>query len=196
MKQVILAIALVVAPCAFVQASAQGQFFPKLEEKDTRDPAIMQAIEDYMTAKNGNHTLKKFRTGPKETQPLGQYYEEPNFAFKSDYAKLTIDQQAKFAYDLNQYRKSAGLDWETQHPRTVDWKYMPYEKQHDFAEFYWLRNSSEFKNSGILDKGTFIYESLIDATEIYLAYRRTLSTSVDTVIYGDSAIQHLIKKDP
>ncbi|MBU6454383.1 MAG: hypothetical protein KGS72_21625 [Cyanobacteria bacterium REEB67] len=196
MKRAILAIALVLAPVGFLQPGAQAQFVPKLEERDTRDQTVMQAIEDYMTARNGNHTLKKFRYGVDEKQPLGQYYQEPNFAFKSDYAKLSTDQQAKFAYDLNQYRKAAGLDWETQHPRTVDWKYMPYEKQHDFAEFYWLRNSPEFKNCGILDKSRFIYESLIDATEIYLAYRRTVSTSADTVIYGDSAIQHLIKKDP
>jgi hypothetical protein len=100
MKLALLAIALVMAPCAFVQPSAQAQFLPKLEEKDTRDPAVMQAIEDYMTARNNNHTLKKFRYGSDEKHPLGQYYQEPNFAFKSDYAKLSLEQQAKFAYDL------------------------------------------------------------------------------------------------
>lgn len=195
-KRAILATALVLTPFGFVQPSTQGQSLSTLEVKDTRNQAVMQAIEAYMTAGNGNHILKKARYGSDEKQPLGQYYLEPNFAFKSDYAKLTIEQQANFAYDLNEYRKAAGLDWETQHPRTVDWKYMTYDRQHDFAEFYWLRNSTEFKNLGILDKSRFIHESLIDATEIYLAYRRTISTSADTVVYGDSAIQHLIKKEP
>jgi hypothetical protein len=181
---------------ALTVTAAQAQFFPKLEEKDTRDPAVMQAIEDFMTAKNNDHTLKKFRTGPKEDKPLGQYFQEPNFAFKSDYANLTTDQQAKFAYDLNEYRKTAGLDWETIHKIPGDWHYMPYEKQSDFAQFYWLRNAPGFKDLGIIDKERFIYESLIDATEIYLIYRRKLQSSADTVIYCDSAVQHLIKKEP
>jgi hypothetical protein len=197
MKQAILAIALVLTPCLFVQPSQQAQAqAPTLAEKDTRDPAVMRAIEDYMMANNNNHTLKKYRYGPKERQPLGNYYQEPYFAFKSDYANLSTDQQAKFAYDLNQFRKSLGYDWETIHPTTTDWRYMPYDKQRDFAQFYWQRNAPGFKDLGILDKDRFIDESLLDGTEIYLAYRRMLTSSADTVIYGDSAIQHLIKQKP
>lgn len=186
----------VLVSMALTAGAVQAQFFPKLEEKDTRDPAVMQAITDYMTAKNNNHTLKKFRYGKEEKQPLGNYYQEPFGPFKSDYAKLSVDQQAKFAYDLNQFRKTLGLDWETQHAKTVDWKYAPYEKQSDFAQFYWLRNAPGFKDLGIIDKNRFIDESLIDGTEIYLAYRRLLASSSDTASYGVSAIQHLIKKEP
>lgn len=194
LKKYVLAVTLSIS--IFAATAAQAQFFPKLEEKDTRDQTVMQAIEDYMTAKNNNHILKKYRYGTDEKQPLGQYSQEPYFAFKTPYTNLSIDQQAKFAYDLNQYRKTMGLDWETVHKKPGDFQYMKYDKQHDFAEFYWLRNAPEFKNLGIIEKEKFINESLIDATQIYLAYGRTMASSADTVAYGDAAIQHLIKKEP
>jgi hypothetical protein len=178
-----------------ISAPTYAQFIPKLEETDTRDQAVMSSLVQSVADAPGNydHSLSSLRYGIKRDKPLGQYMCAPEVEFKSDYKKLSPELQAKFAYDLHQFLKNAGYDWPTVR-RKIDFAFMPYEKQNDFAQFYFLRYYPPFKDLGFLYKDGFLNDALIDAHNIYGWYMRKEWGSADYTVFEDACVQQVIKK--
>lgn len=189
-------LALTLLLAAVIPISAIAQFIPKLEEVDTRDQAVIQTLMRNITIKPnepGDHMTASLRQGPGYPKPLGQYLVQPNTEFKSDYKNVPPEIQVKFAYDLHEHLKNAGFDWPTVH-KQYDFKFMPYEKQREWSEFWWLRNYPAYKDLGFLFKDGFLHDSIIDATNVYGLYGRKAWSSADYVIFEDASVAHVVKK--
>lgn len=184
-KKLILSLAFI----AMLIPPTMAQFIPKLEEVDARDKQVMAGL--YSTV--SNPTFIAIRGGGATGKPLGQYLVEPNVVFKSDYKGLPIELQVKFAYDLHEHLKAAGRDWPAMQ-RNTQLNYEPYDKQREFAEFYFRRNYEPFKSMGIFFIDGFLNDALIDATNIYNYFYRQGHSSANYIIWEDAALQQIVKK--
>ncbi|MBU6450489.1 MAG: hypothetical protein KGS72_01830 [Cyanobacteria bacterium REEB67] len=102
-------------------------------------------------AGNGEITrrLSSVRGGADSKKALGQYLCQPEVTYKSDYPKVPVALQCQFAYDLHEHLKNAGYDWPSVQ-KNYDMKFMPYDKQLNFAMFWWQRNYPQYKELGFV----------------------------------------------
>lgn len=195
LKRAFLVGALVLMP-----SCVQAQFSP--EADDTRDGQVMadmlKAVTDKPTytgdpAKGYDKSLTSVRGGTGDRKPLGQYIVDPEVEFKSDYRKLSPEMQCKFAYDLHEFIKSKGRDWLSM-CRNPKLDYVPYAKQREFADFWWMRNYQQYKDMPFFFKDGFLKEALIDGTNIYNWCARKDYASANYVLWEDAAVQEIVKE--
>lgn len=200
MKRALIAVALI---CSTQVALAQG-FIPVLEEPQ-RNEAVMTgllktATEPPTRDKNGEESKLQFsmaglRGGSGSKHPLGQYLVEPNFEFRSEYKNESTQTMCEFAYDLHQFIASQGRTYE-QMERNHDLGYVPYEKQAEFARSWWRRKNKRYDHMGGLFKDWFINDALIDGTNLYNYWYREGHSCADYIIWGDAALESLVKRKP
>lgn len=200
MKRALLAVALV---CSAQVALAQG-FIPTLEEPQ-RDQAVMTGLLKTATQpptrdKNGEESKLQFsmaglRGGSGSKYPLGQYLVEPNFEFRSEYKNESTQTMCEFAYDLHQFIASKGRTYEDMR-RDTNLDYVPYEKQAEFARSWWRRRNNKYDHMGGLFKDWFINDALVDGTNLYNYWYRTGHSCADYIMWGDAALESLVKRKP
>jgi hypothetical protein len=183
-------------------ALAQG-FIPAMGEQP-RDQAVMTgllktATEPPTKDKNGEEAQLQFsmagiRGGSGSKHPLGQYLVEPNFEFRSEYKNESTQTMCEFAYDLHQFVASKGRTYEDMR-RDTNLDYVPYEKQAEFARSWWRKNK-KYDHMGGLFKDWFINDALIDGTNLYNYWYRDGHSCADYIIWGDAALQSLVKRKP
>jgi hypothetical protein len=184
-------------------ALAQG-FIPAMGEQP-RDQAVMTgllktATEPPTKDKNGEEAQLQFsmagiRGGSGSKHPLGQYLVEPNFEFRSEYKNESTQTMCEFAYDLHQFVASKGRTYEDMR-RDTNLDYVPYEKQAEFARSWWRRKNKKYDHMGGLFKDWFINDALIDGTNLYNYWYRDGHSCADYIIWGDAALQSLVKRKP
>ena len=72
--------------------------------------------------------------------------------------------------------------------------HVPYAKQREFAEFWWLRNYPEYRGMPFFFKDGFLKEALIDATNVYNWCAKKDYASADYVLWEDAAVQQIVKE--
>jgi hypothetical protein len=176
--------------------SAQAQFATKLDDISNRNEAVVQEMANALSNQPGpDHSLAALRYGADWKKPVGQYECQPEMRFKSAYKDAEPLLQAQFAYDLYQHLKAGEYDYA--HARLHENKrYMPFEKQRTFAEFWFLRNDKNFKTLSILNKDAYLNDALVDATNIWTWYDTRNWNSSDYVFYKQGCIQNIMAKKP
>lgn len=184
-------------------AFAQG-FIPAMEEQP-RDQAVMTGLLKVATEpptkdKNGEEAQLQFsmaglRGGSGSKHPLGQYLVEPNVEFRSEYKNESTQTMCEFAYDLHQFVASKGRTYEDMR-RDTKLDYVPYEKQAEFARSWWRRRNKRYDHMGGLFKDWFINDALIDGTNLYNYWYREGHSCSDYIIWGDAALQSIVKRKP
>jgi len=200
MKNQIVLIAMLMATQA---ACAQG-FFQDIGEPQ-RDQQVMAQL---ITAASAAPKVSKskdcrewelgitgIRGGNGSKKPLGQYLVKPDMEFRSEYKNEAPETMCQFAYDLHQFIVAKGRDWKAMQ-RDSNLDYVPYEKQTEFASFWWLRHKKNFKSMGGIAKDWFLNDAVIDATNLYNWMYRQDNGSADYVAWQDVAISSLMKKKP
>lgn len=184
-------------------AHAQG-FFQDIgvAPRDQRTMAqlmlVASAAPKITKSKDGHEwdsSITSIRGGKESKRPLGQYLVKPEMEYRSDYKNETTEKMCQFAYDLHQFTVSKGRDWPAMQ-RNSDLDYVPYEKQKEFASFWWLRNKKNFKDMGGIAKDWFLNDAIIDGTNLYNWMYRQEHGSADYVAWQDVAISSLMKKKP
>ena len=79
--------------------------------------------------------------------------------------------------------------------KNYNFKYLPYDKQREWADFWWLRNYPQYKDLGFLFKDGFLYDSIVDATDIYGFYGRKAWSSADYIIFADASLQEVVRRN-
>jgi len=196
----ILVIALLVTTQA---AYAQG-FFQDIgvAPRDQRTMAqlitVASAAPKLTKSQDGHEwdsSITSIRGGKESKKPLGQYLVKPEMEFRSEYKNETTEKMCQFAYDLHRFTVSKGRDWPAMQ-RNSELDYVPYEKQREFASFWWLRNKKNFKDMGGIAKDWFLNDAIIDGTNLYNWMYRQENGSADYVAWQDVAISSLMKKKP
>lgn len=195
-KRAVLVAGLVIMPsCVQAQLMQKMDYTPRNEQVMAGLFKAVTAKPTYTgdPAKGSDKSLTSVRGGNGDKKPLGQYMVEPNVEFKSDYRKLSPGLQCRFAYDLHEFIKNKGRDWPAMYADSK-LKYVPYEKQREFADFWWLRNCPEYKGMGFFFKDGFLKDALVDATNIYNWYARKDYESANYVLWEDAALQDVVKE--
>lgn len=196
-----LTAALFVLTATLVPSSAYAKDLAADLMQDSRPPAVMSQLMNIASAAPGTDkakaamTIVGIRGGGNSGKPLGQYLVQPNMEFRSDYKKETTESMCQFAYDLHQFVKAKGGDWPTIQ-RNSQLDYVPYEKQKEFASFWWMRHKKNFKDMPGIGKDWFLNDAIIDGTNLYNWYARAEYGSADYVAWEDVAISSLMKKKP
>lgn len=198
----VLSIAMLMATQA---ASAQGFFQDIGDSGPQRDQRVMSQLITAASAapktsksKDGREWelgITGIRGGNGSKKPLGQYLVKPEMEFRSDYKNEATETMCQFAYDLHQFTVAKGRDWATMQ-RNSDLDYVPYEKQKEFASFWWLRHKEGFKHMSGIAKDWFLNDALIDGTNLYNWVYAQENGSADYTAWKDIAISSLMKKKP
>lgn len=160
--------------------------------------SVASAAPKISKSKDGREwdsSITSVRGGTGSKKPLGQYLVQPNMEFRSEYKNEATETMCQFAYDLHQFTVAKARDWKTMQ-RNSDLDYVPYEKQTEFASFWWLRHKENFKHMGGIAKDWFLNDAVIDGTNLYNWMYRQENGSADYVIWQDAAISALMKKKP
>ncbi|MFA6556649.1 MAG: hypothetical protein WCT03_09490 [Candidatus Obscuribacterales bacterium] len=191
-------LALVLGCVAMMPLTVSAQFIKPLE-MNTRNQQVMTDLVTVITtlptskAPMQDTSICPIRGGNGSSKPLGQYLVEPNTEFKSDYKKVPPAKMAEFAYDLHAFILSRNPDL-TESQKISKLVFVPYDKQREFADFWWLRNYQPYKDQPAFFHGNFLDDALIDATNVYNWYRRKDLRSADYIAWESAALQELIKK--
>jgi len=200
-KQITLAARVLVLAVVVSTQMAHAKDLPTGLMQDTGRSSVMAQLITVASATPGTDkakadvTIVGIRGGGGTGKPLGQYLVKPNLEFRSDYKKESTETMCQFAYDLHQFVKLKGGDWPSMQ-RNNGLDYVPYEKQKEFASFWWLRNKKNFKDMPGIGKDWFLNDALIDATNLYNWYARREYGSADYVSWEDVAVSSLMKKKP
>ncbi|MBX9725413.1 MAG: hypothetical protein K2X81_28710 [Candidatus Obscuribacterales bacterium] len=168
-----LAVCLLIALPCFAQA-APVIFGDTGVEK--RSAKVSSAIQEIAAEQDKTPDKNWFPTGSR--------------VFKSGYKNAPNDVKAAFAMDLQDFANSKGEKLDN-----ITDTYVPYKKREEFAMWWWLMHSQEYKKALPWDKDQWKYEAIIDGTQLRwkAAERMGTNYSASQVMGHDGLMAQLLQ---
>lgn len=135
------------------------------------------------------------RGGNGSKRPLGQYLIAPYCVFSSSYAKESAETLCQFAYALHRFVAQNDGDYDSYllnySKNGAGFKYLPVSEQRAFARTWWEKQKS-FSILSKEQKGQFVEEAVIDATNLYGRYAERIYPTARYVTWQKGAVRALL----
>ena len=180
-----LLIVAVVLPCRAAQWDVK-------EEKAACTELDEGSYEELLALRR-SPVMVAFRRGTEKKHALGQYEWQPTLEYQSGYENLAPAIQFEFAHDLHKYLKGIHFAWPCVQKK-LNYDFLPYNQQLDFAKQWWLKHEPTFGKMGPVAQDKFLYDALVDATNIYGVYARKFWDSPKYQLFESIAVTRLVDK--
>ncbi|MBP9092079.1 hypothetical protein KBI23_13715 [bacterium] len=135
------------------------------------------------------------RGGNGSKRPMGQYLIAPYCVFSSSYTKESAETMCQFAYALHRFVAQKDGDYDSytlNYSKTSSgFKYLPLAEQRVFARTWWEKQKS-FISLSEEQKGQFVEEAVVDATNLYGRYAERIYPTARYLAWQKGAVGALL----
>lgn len=220
---VVAALFVQTAACAQFAQQIGNNDKPQVADRNFYNEILNLATEkSNITTEKSGHKLDfsttAVRGGSDSGKQLGCYLNGNNTIYRSRYAQLKPEDWATWTCALRDFLQKNGGGWDAYRsyvgaqPQTMtsndllnptrdtsndpwDRSFVPYQKQEEFAKNWWSHYNPEFRKMGFVWKDWWINDAILDGNVLIGREHLRNRGSADGVMYEDSVLAKLLKKE-